>query len=759
MDHPKDFEVRVLAIARAIHDPLGLQGSRMILGKERDGVFISEDAINVYEVTTSPAKAKAVKDGQKLAELVKHLKSARENRFKSATGWFVTAGEPTAEQREAIRSISRTSTYDIHIVSVQTLRGRLCNVEGYLAARGQSPFGSVYSDHAGSATVEPRIRRATKQIGVRELAAEILDGARLLLTGDFGVGKSFTLRELYFELRKRYFKRPAENPFPVHINLRECVGLRTPAEVLRRHAEEIGFSDDRGLISAWRAGSCILLLDGFDEVIPSRWLGSATNLRQVRWEALSPIRRLVEEAPHGAGIIVAGRGHYFSSPEEMQSALGLGRAETLFLDDFDEEQADEFLAANTPGLKVPEWLPTRPLLLSHLVKIGALSSAAEIGQMEPAAAWRVLLQMICEREARIYQSVPPQTIQALLQRLATAARMKGDPLSRLTVADLERVFFEVSGRRTDEEVFQLLLRLPGLAVTESGANAEERIFADEVLASTAYGEDLAEYISSPYQGHVLCEAATWPDSADDMAIDACALSLGSRGITPRQVIAACENRMNHHFYDAILMDAIRVSDEVGDHGFPGNFIVEGILVRQLAVGPEMTALGNAHIRDSVIEVLDMSQVERADDCPTIEKSLVSKVLGLTSLSDALKVRFPATEIAQFSASNATTNGIMGLTLDLDDRVALSVLHKVYAKRGSGRKDSALPRGLDQAAKERLPHVLTELLSSGLLSSTSRGNVVLYLPVKGISTQVAELLAAPNTFRLSEAATLVGATSD
>ena len=65
----------------------------------------------------------------------------------------------------------------------------------------------------------------------------------------------------------------------------------------------------------------MLLLDGFDEIVPSRWFGGATDLKTVRWEALSPVRRLVTETPAGSGIIVAGRSHYFSGQAEMVSAL------------------------------------------------------------------------------------------------------------------------------------------------------------------------------------------------------------------------------------------------------------------------------------------------------------------------------------------------------------------------------------------------------------------------------------------------------
>ena len=61
-----EFEDRARAIARAIHDPFGTQGSIIFQGKEHDAVFITEDAIHAYEFTELRQKQKAEKDAQKL---------------------------------------------------------------------------------------------------------------------------------------------------------------------------------------------------------------------------------------------------------------------------------------------------------------------------------------------------------------------------------------------------------------------------------------------------------------------------------------------------------------------------------------------------------------------------------------------------------------------------------------------------------------------------------------------------------------------
>lgn len=40
-----DFEQRGITLARALHDPLGTQGSIMYAGRERDALFVNHDEI------------------------------------------------------------------------------------------------------------------------------------------------------------------------------------------------------------------------------------------------------------------------------------------------------------------------------------------------------------------------------------------------------------------------------------------------------------------------------------------------------------------------------------------------------------------------------------------------------------------------------------------------------------------------------------------------------------------------------------------
>ena len=696
-----EFEVNALQLARAIHDPLGLQGALMFEGREHDGVFIDDTSVHAFEFTTRRDKAKAEADSAKLAKVLKYFTSQPANKHKGAMGWFVTADEPTAEQRGAVATQARKAGVSINAISIRTLRGRVCDVEGYLRCRENAPFGSTsYGRQKGvpDVTIDPLFVGSIGQAStVPVMARTLAEGKRVLLVGEFGAGKSFALRLLHRELRRRYFKNAAVERFPVHINLRDCTGLRSPAEILRRHAEEVGFSGDRGLISAWRAGACTLLLDGFDEVIPTKWMGNAADLKQVRWQALESVRRLVQEAPRDAGLIICGRSHYFGAQREMLDALALNEDGEVFeITDFSPEQRAEYLEKAGVSTNIPEWLPARPLLLGYLAAAGDLGALLDHEGLSQADAWRSLLTLLSEREAQMFAGVRPETIRTILSRVATLARARGNELGPVGMDQMQQAFFDINGYYPDEEGIQLLLRLPGLAVDENHrARFEGRVFVDRALASTAYGEDLAMYIASPYDGHPLCRPASWVAACDDLAIDVAARAVDELGLNARAVVVAADRRESEAQLDAVLADIVRVSDTLNQSSATTrSYLIEGVLFEHLSPSTSEPALAGCQLRECLIQTLDMSSVESADDCPTFESCLVGNVEGLASLPDWLTSKFRDTYVEEYSKLSQTTAGILQLSIPREDAVALTILKKVYSQRGRGRKEGALHRGLD-----------------------------------------------------------------
>lgn len=759
-DTGPEFEDRALALARAIFDPTGIQGAEMVDGRERDAIFVNETSVVAFEFTQMRTKEKSEKDGKKLADLIVRLDSDQNHRYKSKLGYFVTEHEPTAEQRGMIDKIARDRRVPLKTMSISSLRGMLVDAEGYLSRRLEAPFGSTGFKFDGvslgvgeSQYVEPIISspHAPDQT-VNELADEVLAGQRVVVTGDFGAGKSALLEQVFLRLRKKFFRDKTAGPLPIHINLRDCDGLRTASEVLRRHAEEIGLPGTTGLLPAWRSGNTVLLLDGFDEVIPTRWVGSVRDLQQVRWRALEAVRRLVEESPEGTGVLIVGRAQYFADDDELLRALGIGRGRKIAqLLDFDADRAARLLGSgDTP---IPAWLPSRPLLLRYLAVSGVMDRLATTSDDDESAAWVELIDLLAKREADRISSVDPDRVRDLLSRIATLTRgadgagQVGQGL--VSMEDMEQAFREVCGYEPEEEGQQLLLRLPGLARAEASNGREMRTFVDGVLAHAAYGLDLAKYIATPFGEHPLRAAVSWTAQTSDLPPRVASVALSRAEYPISHVRQAINARLEHSNADAVMLDLFSVAElngmdcQAGDGGY-----FRELLIASLTMAPSSSFVAASHFQDCLIEVLDLEAVEFAMQVPKLDRCVVDLVSGVAAIPTEWAPRFLDCELEHFSAPAETTSGLMALDRPLEDRIALTVLKKVYAQAGSGRKESALSRGLPLDARGSVPSVIDQLVSAGLVAVVGRKAESLVLPAKGRRAEVLRMMENPSSFHLS-----------
>ncbi|MCS5830740.1 hypothetical protein LNO09_28070 [Klebsiella variicola] len=101
------FEDEVRRIARARWPEAQYSGASIINGRERDGVFETDDVIHYVEATTSKRADKAKYDTKKIFELMSQQQKS--GSMKGSIGWFVTKDEPTAEQREEVKKTWETT--------------------------------------------------------------------------------------------------------------------------------------------------------------------------------------------------------------------------------------------------------------------------------------------------------------------------------------------------------------------------------------------------------------------------------------------------------------------------------------------------------------------------------------------------------------------------------------------------------------------------------------------------------------------------
>ena len=91
------FENEVRRIARELWPSAAYSGAAIVDGKERDGIFETEECIHLVEATTSRKKDKAQEDVGKLYTLASKIQKS--NARKAVKCWFVTRDEPTPDQR------------------------------------------------------------------------------------------------------------------------------------------------------------------------------------------------------------------------------------------------------------------------------------------------------------------------------------------------------------------------------------------------------------------------------------------------------------------------------------------------------------------------------------------------------------------------------------------------------------------------------------------------------------------------------------
>lgn len=349
----------------------------------------------------------------------------------------------------------------------------------------------------------------------------------------------------------------------------------------------------------------------------------------------------------------------------------------------------------------------------------------------------------------MFSAVRPEVIKAIVSRVATLARSQGDETGPVGMDLMRTAFININNRQPDEEGLQLLLRLPGLAISTAVGDEESRIFIDRNLADTAYGEDLASYITAPYDEHPLSGVASWVATAGDLGIEAAASALQEQGATARAALAVASRRQNLGQYDSVLADMLRVVStlEPQEDGNRNTFIVEGVIFDTLTLSNNDALAGRINYQDCVIQTLDISMTEEGQPFPYFQRCLIGFLDGASKIPTWLEGNFIDCDIEQFSQQSQTTAGIMQLSLDPHTKVALTILKKIYSQRGSGRKENALSRGLDQASRNLVASVLASLVSEGWVHRNTSGKTTLYLPVKGRRPAALRALEKPGEFYL------------
>lgn len=735
------FEQEVRRVIRLLY-PEAAGGSDISEGRERDGVFISEENVVIVEATVSHDKSKAESDARKIANHAKQL--AARYPYKAVKGFFVTKDEPTAHQVDAVRRVGQP----VVAMGFEQLRARLVDSREYITLRFKHKFGSARDPETGADILldneyEPldfvdSVQRH-REYTVSDLLAMLRDGKRVVLVGEFGAGKSMTLREMFRKITSEHLRKPGTK-FAIHLNMNEHNSQTEPAEALERHARIIGYPNPHQLVRAWRAGDVDLVLDGFDEVFVPGWANVSRSLLEIRRRSVELIKNFVSETPLKAGIIIAGRKHFFNDMDELQSALGLTTGAVIAsATDFTEAQVQNYLTRRMWKTDLPPWLPRRPLIVGYLASNRVLGDLGDDEVDDLGAGWDAIISSLCLREARLDVFLDQSGVRRIVERLATLARRTSSGLGPLSFEDHVEVFRDLQGYLPDERAYIVLQRLPGLRVSDSHTNTRE--FIDDDMVDAARAGDVMRWVLECQRGDIPEHLSNWQ------------ALMGSTGeaVLLRQMDAFGVNLKS---LDTALQ---RTGARADLEGLRGD-LVKTMLATGLAPSRPVT-LANLHISNLVISgecdaspvrldqcIIDCLQLTDASDValmPSLVDCSVGEVVGVSAIDDFARTKFPNTQFGEFSTM--TDNAASILRLDLPDYalVAMTVLKKVFMQAGHSRKDSAFYRGgLTTRQRELVPKVLADLQSRGAIRMLRLRGDTQWVANRALSQRVKKILESP-----------------
>lgn len=738
------FEQEVRNTARALWSTDAGQGAPIVFdGRERDCVFEQEDVTHYIECTTDRTMQKLKDDAKKMMAF--RDKMNRANRLVRL--WFITREEPTADQR----TFGKNS--GLNVMSLKEFRKKIIEGSKYIDLRSNYPFGSARDLNNKESESLSDIKYQMTQIvddatgqvyATEQIAEKLLSGQCIVLLGDYGVGKSMTVYDLFRRISKKYLQHET-NQVPVVLNLREHWGHKTVTGSLREHASGLDFQKDQQLVRAFNAGQLVMLLDGFDEIAPSPWSRTPQRLKELRNDAVLLVRDFVNRTRGKSGIIVAGREHFFDDRKELLNALGIPTdGLVLTVNEFTPQEAQSYLNRIGITQQLPDWIPYRPLLLATLAATGLLETVINGTEREPAAAWNYLIDQICKRESDIQKPLDATTIRRILEHLATKVRNSNDESGTVSANDIADAFQRETGREPGEAA-PLLNRLPNLGLTARNQKNGTRSFMDYQMVDALRAGPVSRFLTNPYQTNL--EATDWVSGLGvlganlvvrqvlDISSDADVVSLAT--------VAAAEASARWQS-PTLTLDIVQIGRIAGASVGLETIDFEGLKIEQgYAIDMDLSYTPlpiNIHL-----EVCQIDELTAPDRIPvglSITQCYIKKIYGI-SKDASLPNWLSGTEIQCFDEEFTSNAKILEhKKLPMKVRVLMTILRKLYLQGGGGRLESALYRGMEQSARAHVDEVLANLRRHDLAFEVRVRGQTIWHSMSGMRRRVLAILSNP-----------------
>lgn len=637
--------------------------------------------------------------------------------------YFVMQDKPTDSMRQSGES------QKVKVMSGTEFQNEYFEYDNYLFTRKQKQFGSLINVETGRPEENSYIKVAYRnkkdgsEIYIDDIVKWLEKGRKIILKGDFGLGKSRCVKEVFNYLSKDQLNKP----YVIAINLRDHWGAKRAQEILSRHFEDMGLQAGN-IIKTFDNANFIYLLDGFDEIGTQSWSSDIQRMQHIREISVCALKDLISKVQ--GGILITGRDYYFNSDDEMLSCLGLDYKQTIILEchpEFTETELLDFISQNIPELsekgkmeQLPAWFPKRPLVIQLMQKYAEDMFSVEHALDGICSFWYVLLSKICEREAKIYPALNPEVIKKVLLYLADTTRFRIDNVGPITQNDLSDAFVSAAGITPNDETAIMLQRLPSLG--RISADSPDRQFLDSFILDGLRAESIIQ-LSKSWDSEVLQKE--WKNPLNQIGLSILAEYIGkdskrreSFNLIARNASSGKNQVLAADVVSALCMlaeDCIDFKGVVIDGGYFSYLSFEGKEIQRLT------------ILNSIIDKLDLTNSKMAENVE-IRDSIISTIYGISS-RNSIPSQFYECEVKQFEML-ATTTLVKRARLSDSQKILVEMIRKIFFQPGKGRKEGTLLRETAGSANKKISqNILSELINERLVKIVPGDEGDVYKPVR------------------------------
>ena len=727
----QEFEKKVRDIASSRWDCTAT--TETIAGVKCDCVLKpSEDEWILVEITQE-------RDINKVRQDILKLHAVRFQQYSNyitCKCYVVMASAPT----DAMRAAGTES--HIKVMSVEEFQNEYFNYSNYAYIRSQKQFGSLINLVTGlpEENTYISVSYCDKKTGTEYYIQDIIDllkkGRKIVLIGDFGLGKSRCVKQLFDIISTDKIN----NPYVFAINLRDHWGLKRGIEVLRRHFEELGLSAN-SFIKNFERPNSIYLLDGFDEIGTQTWSSDVKVMQQNRAQSVCAVKDLINNVQ--GGVLVTGRDYYFNSDSEMCSCLGLELDKTLILEcnpEFKESEIIDFIDKNTEEKngteklqQLPVWLPRRPLVIQLLLKYAGDIFSAEHALDDVCSFWYAFLNKICEREAKIYATLNPDVIKNVLILLANKTRTSKHNVGPITFSELSDAFYAVTGITPNDETSIMLQRLPTLG--RVNADSPDRQFLDTFILNGLRAEGIIQ-LSKSWDTKIMVESWNFPLDKTGLSILTAYIEQDFSRVDVFLELARRSANSGNNILASDIVSAICLLD-ISSIDFKDLFVKDGHFSYLSFEEKEVHRLS---IQSSIIEKLDITNAKLADTLSLCD-CIISTAYGIASHESINNnSHFVSCEVESVEAL-ATATLIKKARLSEPQKIFVGMLKKIFLQPGAGRKESTLVRGAGLSVNKSLcEDILRIMLDEKIVYKHKGDEGLIYSPERSETARVRKILA-------------------